>query len=208
MRSIIITIILLGSAAANATSVRYDYSGQEFTSFTDVAEVPGSYIPGMRVSGYFVLSEALTFEPLNVHVIAIEDMLDFSFTDGRNTITAEQLNLPTSIQLSLNANGDIFFWDINLSTSFDQPESGGEQSWQIWTRTDFGGSTATDMGMTSVCIGAVGERPCLGSKDDTAIVFQGAPGTWTATVVPVPAAVWLFGSALAGLGWLRRKQAA
>jgi len=26
--------------------------------------------------------------------------------------------------------------------------------------------------------------------------------------VPVPAAVWLFGSALAGLGWLRRKQAA
>jgi hypothetical protein len=26
------------------------------------------------------------------------------------------------------------------------------------------------------------------------------------TAVPVPAAVWLFGSALAGLGWLRRKQ--
>lgn len=27
-----------------------------------------------------------------------------------------------------------------------------------------------------------------------------------AAAVPVPAAVWLFGSALAGLGWLRRKQ--
>ena len=26
-------------------------------------------------------------------------------------------------------------------------------------------------------------------------------------VVPIPAAVWLFGSALAGLGWLRRKPA-
>ncbi|MCP4833046.1 MAG: VPLPA-CTERM sorting domain-containing protein, partial [Gammaproteobacteria bacterium] len=26
--------------------------------------------------------------------------------------------------------------------------------------------------------------------------------------VPIPAAVWLFGSALAGLGWIRRKQAA
>jgi hypothetical protein len=25
------------------------------------------------------------------------------------------------------------------------------------------------------------------------------------TAVPVPAAVWLFGSALAGLGWMRRK---
>jgi hypothetical protein len=28
----------------------------------------------------------------------------------------------------------------------------------------------------------------------------------SASVVPVPAAVWLFGSALAGLGWMRRKQ--
>jgi hypothetical protein len=27
-----------------------------------------------------------------------------------------------------------------------------------------------------------------------------------ASVVPIPAAVWLFGSALAGLGWMRRKQ--
>ena len=33
-------------------------------------------------------------------------------------------------------------------------------------------------------------------------------GTLTATAVPVPAAVWLFGSALAGLGWFRRKQTA
>ncbi|TDJ43959.1 MAG: hypothetical protein E2O50_03875 [Gammaproteobacteria bacterium] len=30
-------------------------------------------------------------------------------------------------------------------------------------------------------------------------------GAWTATVVPIPAVIWLFGSALAGLGWLRRK---
>ena len=29
----------------------------------------------------------------------------------------------------------------------------------------------------------------------------------SANVVPIPAAVWLFGSALAGLGWMRRKQA-
>jgi hypothetical protein len=28
----------------------------------------------------------------------------------------------------------------------------------------------------------------------------------TVSAIPVPAAVWLFGSALAGLGWMRRKQ--
>jgi len=31
-------------------------------------------------------------------------------------------------------------------------------------------------------------------------------GGATVSAVPVPAAVWLFGSALAGLGWMRRKQ--
>jgi hypothetical protein len=30
----------------------------------------------------------------------------------------------------------------------------------------------------------------------------------TVSAVPIPAAVWLFGSALAGLGWLRQKQIA
>jgi hypothetical protein len=29
---------------------------------------------------------------------------------------------------------------------------------------------------------------------------------YSPTAVPVPAAVWLFGSALAGLGWQRRKK--
>jgi hypothetical protein len=32
--------------------------------------------------------------------------------------------------------------------------------------------------------------------------------TITLNVVPIPASVWLFGSALAGLGWMRRKQTA
>jgi hypothetical protein len=36
--------------------------------------------------------------------------------------------------------------------------------------------------------------------------FHGARTAWS--VVPIPAAVWLFGSALAGLGWFRRRQTA
>lgn len=31
-------------------------------------------------------------------------------------------------------------------------------------------------------------------------------GSVVANVIPIPAAAWLFGSALAGLGWMRRKQ--
>ena len=52
----------------------------------------------------------------------------------------------------------------------------------------------------------------LAIEDPKGPVFQWNSGTYamtgtiTSSVVPIPAAVWLFGSALAGLGWLRRKQ--
>jgi hypothetical protein len=41
--------------------------------------------------------------------------------------------------------------------------------------------------------------------------YDTGQGNWNLvqfSVVPIPASVWLFGSALAGLGWIRRKQAA
>jgi hypothetical protein len=38
--------------------------------------------------------------------------------------------------------------------------------------------------------------------------FSGEFGTAEVAFVPVPAALWLFGSALAGLGWIRRKRVA
>jgi hypothetical protein len=34
---------------------------------------------------------------------------------------------------------------------------------------------------------------------------DGSKAAFLVTAVPVPAAVWLFGSALVGLGWIRRK---
>ncbi|MCP3906470.1 MAG: VPLPA-CTERM sorting domain-containing protein [Gammaproteobacteria bacterium] len=39
-------------------------------------------------------------------------------------------------------------------------------------------------------------------------VFLEVDNIVVGAAVPIPAAVWLFGSALAGLGWIRRKQAA
>ncbi|MGI9290262.1 MAG: VPLPA-CTERM sorting domain-containing protein [Gammaproteobacteria bacterium] len=44
------------------------------------------------------------------------------------------------------------------------------------------------------------------ASNTLSLEFSDAVGL-EAAVVPVPAAVWLFGSALAGLGWMRRKQA-
>lgn len=43
----------------------------------------------------------------------------------------------------------------------------------------------------------------IGTPEDCCTITTSA--YLVGTVVPIPAAVWLFGSALAGLGWLRRK---
>jgi hypothetical protein len=61
---------------------------------------------------------------------------------------------------------------------------------------DFGARVSVDCGWsgTSNCLSGEGNSP-----------FASASATTSA--VPIPAAVWLFGSALAGLGWFRRKTA-
>ena len=49
------------------------------------------------------------------------------------------------------------------------------------------------------------------SEIDSLVISSGAESQWamdnfTSTIVPIPAAVWLFGTGLGLLGWMRRKQ--
>lgn len=69
------------------------------------------------------------------------------------------------------------------------------------------GAALTDAG------GTVALVPTVSNERLFVDVVQGYPESQALvsgviTAVPVPAAVWLFGSALAGLGWMRRKQSA
>lgn len=63
-----------------------------------------------------------------------------------------------------------------------------------------GAISGTAQGTEFLCTG----EWCSGSS----IGLRSIVGSGTLTAVPLPAAVWLFGSALAGLGWIRRKQSA
>lgn len=72
--------------------------------------------------------------------------------------------------------------------------------WRIfgaqYRESQTGAATSTVFGLNNTV-----EYSAAGS-DDTGILLV------RTSVVPLPAAAWLFGSALAGLGWLRRKQTA
>ena len=63
----------------------------------------------------------------------------------------------------------------------------------------------------TIAIDSMAEMRCSfgwGSCDAPAFSGSRSSISGVITTVPIPAAVWLFGSALAGLGWIRRKQAA
>jgi len=76
--------------------------------------------------------------------------------------------------------------------------------------TNAGGTVALDTSGASVSVDASVEmvfgNNLSGGRGSLHIARRIAGGTLIGTVVPLPAAVWLFGSGLAGLGFLRRKK--
>jgi hypothetical protein len=65
-------------------------------------------------------------------------------------------------------------------------------------------------GGTILFEGSGGEGFCLNASCTQAVVGPELREfiSGSITAVPIPTAVWLFGSAMAGLGWMRRKQVA
>ena len=64
-----------------------------------------------------------------------------------------------------------------------------------------------DQNVASIAFAFGGDNTAMGSTLGN-IQISSTTGVFSAALVPIPAAVWLFGSALAGLGWIRRKQTA
>jgi hypothetical protein len=76
----------------------------------------------------------------------------------------------------------------------------GNGPWESSLFLNFGSSLTSVGGVVSISSGSV----WVPDPGFSMILDPGA----SVSAVPIPTSVWLFGSALAGLGWIRRKQAA
>lgn len=108
--------------------------------------------------------------------------------------------------------GHLFYSDLgvpgdgttNMLTNGDPDAALFSNLWSVhyWTSSEF--STDTDQAWTFTIEGSQHTHP----KTINAVAWAVADGDVAASVVPIPAAVWLFGSGLGLLGWMRRRQAA
>lgn len=114
----------------------------------------------------------------------------------------------------------VFYEFISYSDSYLPPfvlENGlldGNTSTSLgaYTIYDFYGNFLLQLNFATALTNAGGEVSLLPTSSEAEYGAFGGPYEYfftsgTVSAVPVPAAVWLFGSALAGLGWIRRKQA-
>ena len=201
----------LVAASATAAPVRYDYQGSSFTTYTgDWSAFPS--LP-TAISGFLLVDQAIppdtdyqsySFSPQS----ASAAVLDFMFTDGVTTYT----------RASIVSNSQRMF--ANLVTD----PTGAIVEWAVLVMPTLGGITNAHfrLGFAHQPVGGlgIGELPLDGGYSwycgdvfseihgcyvsDIEASVSGNGGAWTASVVPLPAAAWLFGSALLLMGRLQR----
>jgi len=185
MRTIFALVFLLASAPAQASAI-YTYVGNPFSDIVDLPFPPGTFDTSMRVTGFFELANPL---PSDLPLTDIgADVLSFSFSNGRSTLTAADSNLSTFFFVQTDAAGQISVWDIIVQ----QTLLISEHDTQIVTQNDIDGalglSGVQDRGLLSMCDPALVPRGLCITLADQAFV-DNLPGSWSSSgpVTPVPA---------------------
>ncbi len=136
------------------------------------------------------------------------DEIRLSFSDGVNTLTNENSTLFFIDDFIVDAGVNLVRWGVEIVHTEYAGNGSVEISQRI--RTLF----SPNSGIDNLPIDRADNFECKQfdgyacyAPYERIATIGSSPGTWVkSSVVPIPAAVWLFGSALAGLGWLRRKQ--
>jgi len=224
MRSFISTVsLLLFSYSAYAVPVLWELppgSGQPYTSYPSYPYSDNVGIWGVGTGGGFDLKFQLSGSFVYDADTNLYSDVDLVLDDGWRAITSvscsygdEATSCPDQYGVTFAYIGEYNHENYSQAKeyyqlNFDAPltNAGGEVSLfgdcGIPGYCDIGPRTSKWM----VCDGLVG---CVdGIATENAIWAWGGNEKIIGSVVPVPAAVWLFGSALAGLGFMRRRQTA
>jgi hypothetical protein len=178
----------------------YTYTGNPYEVFINLDPPSGEFTTEMKVTGSFTLAGTLGAGDITA------DVLNFSFDDGRNTISDSNADFKL-FQFIFDPSGNLRGWRIQLQTAaftaVDQQRAIIDISWNT--------AQQGDLGILEQCINF---PACTNGITDPNLRFdQGrsfVPGDLSVATVPGPlAGAGLPGLILASgglLGWWRRRQ--
>lgn len=181
------TAMLLLAGGANASTLQFEIGG---FSTVDVSYTSTGSFTSYSVSGTILAQATAT----SVMILGGTLTLDGAGPDSTMTITAGELS----------HDGAGFFWDFgqgpfDVGVPDENPGYILDQTGLTGTLGDMFGSFTIDGGFDAEGFG-------LADDPSTHVMTSFFWFGDTAAVVPVPAAVWLFASAVAGLGFTRRRR--
>lgn len=191
-------MLALAAVPANAATVRYSYTGADTSTFSGSQTgyndagiiVTTPWVPPAPITGWIELDTELAANLTNVNISVSVDSWAFdsgNFMKLNNTCACDYGFL---MSVSTNAQGAITEWNFEAG-------NGGSGGFGIIT-SRFLHAPISENGESI-------EQQFYSNV----IASSASVGSWSGpTVVPIPAAVWLFGSCLGWLGWLRLRQAA
>jgi MYXO-CTERM domain-containing protein len=197
------SLAVISGGVTHATVYEYSYTGMNYTSLSDNGSVPGAYTTSMDVSGYFTLSTPLA---ANSSGNIAGSILDWSFSDGRNTLTkAGQTSYPDAFYISTNAAGAIYAWIVNLQAVANNQFNASTTDPNMFSD---GSSTGgfDDAYTTGTCLSFNSSSGCANYNADIASVGQA--GIWAVTTVAVaePASLPIMAAGMGGLALLARRR--
>ena len=220
VRIIILGFILfsLSITSAHSAMVEYSYQGNLFGTTYDSDPPSGVFTVNDSITGSFVVSDYLGGN-LNLQLIAYDA---FSFSAGSYTIASTDTDLYIDfIRISTDAAGVITDWRIDLEAGVDfwvDPTAVTGDQYRLIYLGGPGPAQATgDRIFVDQCTDGDAVGGCTADGNHGTDAGYIRLGTWQSSMwtaqqvgaVPVPAAIYLFGTALIGLvGFSKRRKAA
>lgn len=183
----------------------YSYTGNNYdTVFSDSGL--NLYDTSMNLTLTFTTDSLLTNQSGAGNVNAL--ITGFSIFDG--VFTFNQTNVDSyEFRVITDGAGNILQWLISADV-LGPWSSIGDTKHRIGTLYSIAASTpASDSTTHEICLSAPLGDCGLQRSVDYAYINSNIPGSWTIDPIPIPSALWLFGSGLLGLiGISKRKKAA